>query len=88
MIHKDLPSLIEEIEDEILDKIDYEEAQQLIEACFIVTQTIHAQGCEIKRHDFLPTMRCVEFDIDNGDTIRVAITYQDGLSMAEVKRME
>lgn len=88
MIHKDLPSLIEEIEDEILDKIDYEEAQQLIEACFIVTQTIHAQGHEIKSRDFLPTMRCVEFDIDNGDTIRVAITYQDGLSMAEVNRVE
>ena len=88
MIHDDLHSLIEEIEDEILDKIDYEEAQQLIEACFIVTQTIHAQGCEIKRRDFLPTMRCVEFDLTNGDTIRVALTYQDGLSMAEVKRVE
>jgi hypothetical protein len=88
MIHEDLPSLIEEIEDEIGDELEYEEAQQLIDACFIVTQTIQAQGGEVKRRDFLPTMRCVEFDLANGDTISVALTYQDGLSMAEVKRVE
>lgn len=88
MIHEDLPSLIEEIEDEIGDELDYDESQQLIDACFVVTQTIQAQGGEVKRRDFLPTMRCVEFDLTNGDTIRVALTYQDGLGMIEVNRVE
>lgn len=88
MIHKDLHSLIEEIEDEIGDELEYEEAQQLIDACFVVTQTIQAQGGEVIKRDFLPTMRCVEFDLANGDTISVTLTYQDGLSMAEVKRVE
>lgn len=88
MIHEDLPSLIEEIEDEIGDELEYEEAQQLIDACFVVTQTIQAQGGEVKRRDFLPTMRCVEFDLANGDTISVTLTYQDGLGMIEVKREE
>ena len=88
MIHEDLPSLIEEIEDEIGDELDYDESQQLIDACFVVTQTIQAQGGEVLTRDFIPTTRCVELNLADGNTISVTLTYQDGLSMIEVKREE
>ena len=88
MIHEDLHSLLYEIEDEIGDELEYEEAQQLIDACFVVTQTIQAQGGEVLIRDFLPTMRCVELNLADGNTISVTLTYQDGLSMIEVKREE